>query len=231
VKDHAGAPVVQGAHDPAPGFYVSTTSLGDHSKDVRDPGRYVDSTSVPYIALPKAVMVATGARIGDLATVINHSNGHVAHAIIADQGPAGKVGEGSMALAAALGMNANPHHGLGHGISYIMYPGSGDHHPKTPEQIGQIAGRAFHEWGGLARTSELFHLDLHNLQVHQLDPSAHSGQPGLDHESAHSWHPGPGYDPAHSGQPGHTPADANYSSSDGTVHHVDPSGQPDHTPH
>ena len=37
----SGRPVVQGAADPAPGYYVSTTSLADPARKKADPTRYV----------------------------------------------------------------------------------------------------------------------------------------------------------------------------------------------
>jgi hypothetical protein len=48
----SGTPVVQGPADPAPGFYISTTSLEDPAFGRKDPRRYVDSESIPYIVLP-----------------------------------------------------------------------------------------------------------------------------------------------------------------------------------
>ena len=47
-----GEPAVQGDDDPAPGFFVSTTSLEDTSKASTDPARYVDSERIPFIVLP-----------------------------------------------------------------------------------------------------------------------------------------------------------------------------------
>jgi hypothetical protein len=38
-----GHPVIQTANDPAPGFYVSITSLQDPSRARKDPRRYVDA--------------------------------------------------------------------------------------------------------------------------------------------------------------------------------------------
>ena len=48
-----GRPIVQGKSDPAPGFYVSMTSLFDANiTDERNPRRFVDAVSIPYIVLP-----------------------------------------------------------------------------------------------------------------------------------------------------------------------------------
>ncbi len=95
----SGTPVVQGPADPKPGFYVSTTSLSYRGHKIRDPAKYVDSTSVPYIAMPPELAKRTGARLGDLAVVINGKNQQMHYAIFADVGQKGKLGEGSIALA------------------------------------------------------------------------------------------------------------------------------------
>jgi hypothetical protein len=66
----SGNPVVQLESDPAPGFYVSTTALYDpDNRNPRDPHRYVDAETIPYVVLhPKALSYA---RLGDFATVVN----------------------------------------------------------------------------------------------------------------------------------------------------------------
>jgi hypothetical protein len=104
VTDRHGAPVVQGASDPAPGFYVSQTALVYRERPRRtNPRRYVDATAIPYIVLPPRVRRSTCARLGDFAFVWNRRNGRTAHAIFADIGPADEIGEGSIALAARSG--------------------------------------------------------------------------------------------------------------------------------
>ena len=44
-----GKPVVQGAGDPAPGYYVSMTAMPNPQFPLRDPRRYVDATTIPYV--------------------------------------------------------------------------------------------------------------------------------------------------------------------------------------
>jgi hypothetical protein len=51
-----GEPVIQNRTDPAPGFYVSTTSLEDPRQAVTNPSRYVDATKIPYIVIPDGVL-------------------------------------------------------------------------------------------------------------------------------------------------------------------------------
>ena len=139
-----GSPVVQGPDDPFPGYYVSPTSLVDKSKGLRDPKRYVDSTTIPYLALPPEVLVSKltgGARLGDYAAVID-GDGDVAYAIVADVGPKGKLGEGSIALADALGIPSNPRRGgRTSGLTYVVFAGSGDRAVKTRPEIEREGAR------------------------------------------------------------------------------------------
>ncbi len=134
-----GTPVVQGPGDPYPGFYVSATSLEDRTKPRTDPRRYVDSGSVPYIVLPPQLLapkLKDGPRLGDFAIVTNLRTGKQVHAIVADVGPAAKLGEGSIALAAALGVQSSPRAGGStYGIQYVVYPRSGQRAVLTASQI------------------------------------------------------------------------------------------------
>jgi len=147
-----GRPVVQGRHDPAPGYYVSTTALYDtDNPNRRDPHRYVDASKIPYVVLhPKALKHA---RLGDFATVVNLQNGRVAAALAADESaPNLPVGEGSIALAKELGINASPRHGgKDAGVVYIVYSGSGNGRPRPLEEIRMRAGALFKAWGGMEK--------------------------------------------------------------------------------
>lgn len=148
----SGRPVVQLESDPAPGFYVSTTALYDpNNPNPRDPHRYVDAARIPYVVLhPKALNYA---RLGDFATVVNLQNGKISGAIVADESaPNLPVGEGSIALAQALGIDANPRTGgKDRDIAYLIYPDSGNRRPRELEEIVINAKRLFNAWGGLDR--------------------------------------------------------------------------------
>jgi len=138
-----GEPVIQGPHDPAPGFYISTTSLEGTNFNRKDPRRYVDSESIPYIVLPGGRL--GGARLGDLALLINLETKARVAAIVADAGPAKKLGEASMAASAALlgPGKGNPKNGGTEKkiIRYIVFPGSGDGKPKPTDVIdASVAG-------------------------------------------------------------------------------------------
>ncbi len=125
VTNKNGIPLVQTSKDPAPGYYISMTSLEDDSKAINDPHRFVNSDSIPYIALP--VGFSSLYQLGDVALVINKKNNRRCYAIFADKGPADKIGEGSMYLARKLGIDSSPKHGgVENGIRYILFRQSGN---------------------------------------------------------------------------------------------------------
>jgi hypothetical protein len=72
-------------------------------------GESVNAENINYIVLPAGQYKKLGIKLGDIAAV--RYNGHVAFAIFADVGPRHKLGEGSMALASALGINNSPTRG------------------------------------------------------------------------------------------------------------------------
>jgi hypothetical protein len=151
-KTKNGTPVLQGAADPAPGYFVSTTALFDRTNtNPRDPRRYVDAEKIPYVVLhPKALRYA---RLGDFATVLNLKNRKVSAAIVADESAANlPVGEGSIALAEALGIDSSPRRGGQDGkVVFVIYPGSGNGKPREKQEILANANRLFEAWGGVTR--------------------------------------------------------------------------------
>lgn len=144
--DDRGVPYVQSAQDPAPGFFVSTTSLYDPNYLARDPRRYVDSESVPYVTATRD-MVRRGARTGDVAVVCYA--GRTCEAVVADVGP--HPGEGSIALANALKIPANPRHGgvSAPAVSFVLFCGSSPR-PSWPRSFAGDGFRLFDAWGGAA---------------------------------------------------------------------------------
>lgn len=139
VTDGNGDPIIQGASDPYPGMYVSTTSLVNSQYGINNPLRYVNSETVPYFAISTFIKNQGGIRIGDVAWVYNTVTGLGRFAIYADTGPAGALGEGSMYLAAQLGLNNSPKTGgTSSGIiDYVIFPYSGFGQGKIPT-IAQI---------------------------------------------------------------------------------------------
>jgi hypothetical protein len=154
-----GRPVIQTAADPAPGFYISTTSLEDPNYDRKDPRRYVNAEAVNFIVLPGRL--GLGAKLGDFAVVIRPATAAYDYAVYADVGPANKIGEGSIALAAALGIPSSPKTGgVGHGIVYIVFPGSAQGWPHSQPEIDQNAAGLFSSWGGIDKAKDCFpHLE------------------------------------------------------------------------
>ena len=127
-----GKPVIQGVSDPCPGYLVSTTALQDKNKNRNDPNRYVNSRKIPFISIPADLehMIM----LGDFCWV--EWNGHETPAVIADYGPKGKVGEGSIFLANALSINPSPKHGgTGKGVKVTIWPKSGIGWPLTLDKI------------------------------------------------------------------------------------------------
>lgn len=141
-------PVIQGPDDPAPGYYVSRTSLSDTSKAKDDPSRYVNAEEIPYIVLPKAAMDRTGADLGDFAYVVNKTNGKESFAIFADVGPPGLLGEGSMNLAENLGIDPDPRMGgTEYDVIYLVFPDSGNGKKRTVADINRNGSRLLKKWG------------------------------------------------------------------------------------
>lgn len=145
-----GRPLVQRKRDPAPGYYVSITSLYDATNpNERDPRRYVDAAKIPYVVLPPVGL--KHAKLGDFATVINLRTGKIVGAIVADESaPELKMGEGSISLANQLGIDSDPRYGgIEGGVAYVIYPGSGNGKPRLPDEIITNSQRHFQMWGGL----------------------------------------------------------------------------------
>ena len=149
LQDAVGNPLVQGPDDPFPGYYISCTSLADRTKKPLDPARFVDASKIPYVVLPQEVAFESGTRLGDFAVVMNMRTGAWSYAIFAD---VGTFGEGSIALADNLGIWSDARRGGWRGgVLYLVFPGTGDGQPRAVDEINQLAGKAFQDWGGTQR--------------------------------------------------------------------------------
>ncbi|MBW4593753.1 MAG: glycoside hydrolase family 75 protein [Brasilonema angustatum HA4187-MV1] len=158
-----GNPIIQGTDDPYPGYYISTTALCDETKEITNPKRYVDSREIPYIVLPEnnneEFLKKTNIKLGDFAVIYNGNNGKFAFAIFADTSLyfAGDIeeyrfGEGSIALAKALGISLNPKNGgVKNNIIYTIFPGSGNGKPRSIREINTQGAKYFQQWGGVAQ--------------------------------------------------------------------------------
>jgi hypothetical protein len=97
-----GKPVIQGPHDPKPGYYVSMTDFRDDSiVDDRNPRKYVDATKINYVVLGRFAK-RHGVKLGDLVVVHSHETEKTVYAIVGDSGNAAGT-EGSLALLQAMG--------------------------------------------------------------------------------------------------------------------------------
>jgi hypothetical protein len=167
VCDAKGNPIVQGPGQPAPGYYVSPTSLRDPR--ISDPGdarRYVNSETIPYIAFPGYLLkmggsgdisrLELGVNLGDYCIVYHIRNGKLCPAIFADVGPRYKLGEGSIRVAQQLGLRSSPKNGGTemNEIAYVIFPRTFDPWPRSVEAIEEKALALFAEWGGLDRLKQ-----------------------------------------------------------------------------
>lgn len=158
-----GTPIKQGPNDPAPGYYVSATSLADGKYKESDPRRFIDASTIPYIALPPELKKEGKIALGDLSAVINTKNDKVKYAIFADGGNRGHIGEGSIWLGNELRDQPFPDPdakkgGFDKGIVYVVFPGSGEKcgNPRTVTDIEREGEKLFLAWGGMNRVKEFF---------------------------------------------------------------------------
>lgn len=119
--------------------YSAKAAIDDDGSDnaARDPdwqadtslhhnGQPIDAARVPYVVVPPLLITGVpGIVLGCRAVVTNTRNGLSCEAVVADIGPHKKLGEISMACAAAIGINPSPTRGGedAHVVSYAIYPG------------------------------------------------------------------------------------------------------------
>jgi hypothetical protein len=155
-----GKPLLQ-KEGPYKGFYVSQTSLRDNKKKNDDITKYVDSTLIPYYALPPQLLGTYKAKLGDLGMVINASNGKMSFAIFADVGARDSIGEGSIALGNLLDVPTDLRGrkaGTRKDIIYLVFPDTAGKPawPRSIEDMKKTAEDAFQKWGGSAQLQACF---------------------------------------------------------------------------
>jgi hypothetical protein len=118
-----GRPVEQGASDPFPGCYVSSTTYVHREFHATNPRRYLDSETELFTVIPGPVrLMVRPVVIGCLAVVTYRSKSRIA--VVGDVGPATHLGEVSIALAAELGIPSSPKNGgVDSGVIYKIFPG------------------------------------------------------------------------------------------------------------
>jgi hypothetical protein len=140
--DKHGEPVIQGLHDPAPGYYVSTTALRYESLPLTDPKSYFDSASLPGATLPGEDLLPYGVSLGDLA-LVKHGPYKVFVRFF-DVGKSGDLLELSPAACDALGIPDRARDvGAEDGTSITIFPGSSGllAHPLASADEIQTAGK------------------------------------------------------------------------------------------
>ena len=147
----AGIPYVQGPDEPNPQGYVSTTALQDHSQPVWRTARYVDSGTIPYISIPRELLHA-GVQLGDLGMGLFVPTQLVSFFIVADVGPRGKLGEGSMQFAKNIGISSDPKHGgIDGGVCQVVFRGTSRGWPRAQGEMVATVAPMFEAWGGRDR--------------------------------------------------------------------------------
>ena len=139
-------PLLQGLHDPFPGYYISTTDLRDETVDSDlDTRKYLDARVVSYLVLGSFAK-HHGVRLGDLAAVHSDRTHRTVFAIVGDSGNASGA-EGSLALLQHLGYPF--HDGKEDAveqreITLRYFPGSNPRRviPRSQTQIDQLAREA-----------------------------------------------------------------------------------------
>ena len=97
-----------------------------HSGSVQaDVAYQTDADTYPYVALPQALLQDSGITVGDYALAIHGRTGRYSFAAYGDAKNKHVMGESSSALAKALGVGSSRKGGIGRGIIYIVFPGSG----------------------------------------------------------------------------------------------------------
>lgn len=89
-------------------------------------GKALNADVDKYVVVPPAIVHGVrGTVLGCKATVLNTRNGRSSDAVVGDVGPRLKLGEVSVALAKALGINPSPTTGgtTEHVIHYLISPG------------------------------------------------------------------------------------------------------------
>jgi hypothetical protein len=99
-------------------------------------------------------------RLGDLGAAYNIANGKMCFAQFCETGPATKIGEGSIALAQALGINSSPKHGGvdTRQIVYVIFPSTGVGRGLSAQEINTKTAPIFEAWGGAGRMSSYSNL-------------------------------------------------------------------------
>jgi Fungal chitosanase of glycosyl hydrolase group 75 len=155
--------ILQQMYHPAPGYFVSATSLTNPVFPTTSPDRYINSEEIPFIAVPGGHddpsvpgWDSFKVKLGDVAFVWNMADDNNCFAVVADVGPSSHAGEGSIKLATALGLNGSPKYGGTEktSIVYLLFPGSVGKWT-APDYWFPLTNTLLKEWGGWSRLKAL----------------------------------------------------------------------------
>jgi hypothetical protein len=92
--------------------------------DEEDPEAYVDAETVPYVVVPPMIVRGTVGIVRGCRARVSY-RGKQVDCVVADLGPANKIGELSIAAARALGLPSSPRHGGTEEpeVLYELWPG------------------------------------------------------------------------------------------------------------
>jgi Fungal chitosanase of glycosyl hydrolase group 75 len=133
--------------------FATQDATGQSDTSLHQPdGKPVDSDAVPFFVLPGGFEGQFGISLGDVAAVIFRDK--LEFAVFADHGPHRKLGEGSIALHRSLGhetIRGGRLHdeAIDADVLTIVFPGSGDRTPQTPEKIRSVGRIRFTALGGV----------------------------------------------------------------------------------
>jgi hypothetical protein len=126
--DWARSVVILGAdNEPrifADGLIASMTWYRHPFRAADDPAAYVDAETVPYIVVPPMIVKRTVGVVRGCLSRVSYRGQHV-ECVVADLGPANKIGELSIAAARKLGIPSSPRHGGVEDpeVDYELWPG------------------------------------------------------------------------------------------------------------
>jgi hypothetical protein len=106
------------------GIIASKTWYKHPGKADDDPAAYVDAETVPYIVVPPIIVRKTAGIVRGCKARVTRGD-KVVDCVVADLGPANKIGELSIAAARVLGLNPSPRHGgtEQQELLYELWPG------------------------------------------------------------------------------------------------------------
>jgi hypothetical protein len=113
VTDNNGTPVFQQPGHPAmhpfPGLYISCTAYKFPEYPQTDCRAWVDAEKVKYAVIPSSVRMAVDPKfLGCRATVTDQKTHQTIEVVCCEIGPSHHLGEASMAVCAAFGLNSDP---------------------------------------------------------------------------------------------------------------------------